>query len=248
MVLFELRDRLSRYYTFSRREIRDLAIAVLVVGFIFSFKDWGVGQEVDVLYGVRNLVIAVIVAAISFFVHESIHRVMALWIGFKAEFQLWWGGLIASLILVFASNGMIQLVLPGGMVLAVLVRHRLGEFRYGLNYWENGIIALWGPLSNLALAFFAKLFLGLFPTSVFFEKLLLMNIVFAICTMLPIPPLDGVNTFYGSRVLYVLAFFGILGAGVLIYFTGILYALLGGLLVAVIGTVVYYLTFEEGGG
>ncbi len=246
MVFFELRDRLSRFFMFSRREIRDLSIAIIIVGFIFSFRDWGIGSNVDVPYGIRNFIISIVIAAISFFVHESAHRIFALWIGFKAEFQLWWGGLITSLVLAFASNGLIQLVLPGGMVLAVLVRHRLGEFRYGLNYWENGIIAMYGPLSNLFLAFIAKLFLVLFPASAFFQKLLFMNVIFAICTMLPIPPLDGVNTFFGGRLLFIVGFFGILGAGVLIYFTNILLSIVGGLIIALIATVIWYLTFEKG--
>ena len=67
----------------------------------------------------------------------------------------------------------------------------------------------------------------------------------AICTMLPIPPLDGISTFFGSRVVYILAFIGILASGVLIYFTSILPAILGGILLMIIGTILYYLAFEQ---
>ncbi|HLC19790.1 MAG TPA: hypothetical protein VJK72_02650 [Candidatus Nanoarchaeia archaeon] len=244
MVFFEERDRIKRFFAFSHTEIKDLAIATVVLGFVFSFRDWGSGG-VDILVGVRHFLTTVILAALSLFVHESAHRIMALLIGYKAEFKLWWGGLLASLILVFISNGRIPLALPGGVVNAILIRQRLGEFRYGLNYWENGLIALYGPLANLALAFVAKVFLNFFPDSFLFEKLLFLNIVMAICTMLPIPPLDGMSTFWGSRVVFVLAFVGILTSGVLIYFYGIGLAILGGILFMFVGTILYYLAFEQ---
>jgi Zn-dependent protease len=73
----------------------------------------------------------------------------------------------------------------------------------------------------------------------------LLNVIFAICTMLPIPPLDGVNTFFAGRLLYVTSFFGIAGAAVLIYFSNIAIAIVGGVIVMLIGTIVYYVTFEN---
>ncbi|HLC74230.1 MAG TPA: hypothetical protein VJH88_00060 [Candidatus Nanoarchaeia archaeon] len=244
MVFFEFSDRIKRFFAFSHTELRDLAIATVIIGFVFSFGDWG-GESVDIFVGIRHFIITLFLAAISLFFHEAAHRVMALLIGYKAEFKLWWGGLVASLIIVFISDGKIPLALPGGVVNAILVRQRLGEFRYGLNYWENGLIALYGPLANLALAFFAKVGLAIFPESYFLNQLLFLNIIMAICTMLPIPPLDGISTFFGSRVVYILAFIGILASGVLIYFTSILPAILGGILLMIIGTILYYLAFEQ---
>ena len=241
---FELSDRLKRYLPFGHNEKRDLFIAVLIIGFIFSFKDWGT-ETVDLVYGFRNFILTVIVAGISFFVHEIAHRYFALEIGYRSEFKIWWGGLIASLILVLLSNGRIQLILPGGMVNAIMARHRLGEFRYGLNYWENGMVALYGPLANLLLAFVGKFFLIVFPNSFFFEKFIYLNVLFAICTMLPIPPLDGISVFFGSRVIYVIAFLGILSSRLFIYFTGFWLSVIGALLAIVIGITIYYLKVEQ---
>lgn len=247
MVFFQLRSRLEHYFAFTGKEVRDLAVAIVITGFVFSFRDWGEVQA-DVFLGLRNFVLATLIAAIAFFAHESVHRIFALMIGFKSEFKIWWGGLVASLVIAFASNGVVQLILPGGIVNSLIMRHRLGEFRYGLNYWENGLIALYGPLANLALAFIAKLFLVLFPSSWFFQKMLFLNVVFAICAMLPLPALDGINTFFAGRVLYIFSFFGILSAGVLIYFTNITLALIGGLLIMLIAGFIYYTAFETAGG
>ena len=247
MVFFELRDRLNKYFAFSKKEVRDLAAAVLIVGFIFSFRDWG-DTAFDALVGIKNLILAVFASAISFFVHESAHRIMALKDGFKAEFKIWWGGLIVSLMLAFASNGRIQLVLPGGIVVALLARYRLGIFRYGWSYWDMGIIAIWGPLANIALAFIAKLFVETFPASYFFQKLFIINIVFGICTILPIPHLDGINTFFGGRLLYVLILAGVIVASVLLLLPKVLsvfMALIIGLVITALILAVYYFTIEH---
>ena len=73
-------------------------------------------------------------------------------------------------------------------------RLRWGE--YGM-----ALVALAGPLANLALAFIGSALLGLVAASQFWtgalELFVSINVVFFVINMLPIPPLDG------SRILYV---------------------------------------------
>jgi Zn-dependent protease len=243
--LYELRSRLEHYFAFSKKEVRDMLIVVIVLAFVFSFRDWGRDGQVDVLLGIWHLLLTSLIVAFSFFLHESTHRILAIKDGLRTEFKLWWGGLVASLILVFASNGYVRLALPGGVVTSVLIRQRLGEFRYGLKEYEHGIIALSGPLVNLILAFLTKIILAFVPGSWFLQQVLFFNVVFAVCSMLPIPPLDGVVTFWGGRILYVLSFFGILGGAVLVYFTGVGVAIVGGVIIMTTATIAYYLMFEN---
>lgn len=245
--LSELRSRLENYFAFSQKEVRDLLIATLIIGFIFSFNDWGT-TTFDFVIGLKNFLLVSFLVALAFFVHLSVQRILALAIGFKAEFKVWWVGLALSLIIVFITGTLLgvglPVILPGGVVLAILVRHRLGEFRYGFNYWENGVIAVYGPISNLALAFLFKIALYIFPQSWFLQKALLINIVFAICTALPIPPLDGINMFFASRGWYVFTFFLIIACSLLIYFTGIILTVIGGAIIALAATLIYHLTIE----
>src|SRR3989338_6323853 len=242
--LYEMRSRLRHYFAFSRKEVWELLAVAAILGFVFSFRDWGSGGQVDAAVGVWHLLLAVVIAAAGLFVHESAHRVLALYQGLKVEFKIWWGGLVTGLILAFASNGWIQVALPGGMVTSLLVRTRVGEFRYGLKEFEHGVIAIAGPLANLALEFAAKLLLSAMPDSWFLQKMLFFNVVLAVCTMLPIPPLDGITTFWGGRVLDALSFFGILGAAVFLYFTSIALAVIGGIIVMILATLVYYFVVE----
>ena len=64
MVFFEEHDRIRRFFPFSHTEIRDLAIATAVIGFVFSFRDWGT-DGVDIVIGIRHFLTTLILAALS---------------------------------------------------------------------------------------------------------------------------------------------------------------------------------------
>lgn len=76
---------------------------------------------------------------------------------------------------------------------------------YRLKYGDYGaaMLAIAGPLSNLALAFLAALVLRFVNMGMFLDNaliyLLQLNVVLFVFNMVPIPPLDG------SRVLYAFA-------------------------------------------
>jgi Zn-dependent protease len=76
--------------------------------------------------------------------------------------------------------------------------HRLKGDEFGM-----ALVAVMGPLTNLALAIFGGVMLGLFNFSgvieYWWQLFISVNIGFFIFNMIPIPPLDG------SRVLYAFA-------------------------------------------
>ena len=78
-----------------------------------------------------HLVLAILLALIALFFRVSVQKITGFAFGFNSTFMLWWAGLIISLVLVFISQGYVPILLPGGIAMAMMVRHRLGEFRYG---------------------------------------------------------------------------------------------------------------------
>lgn len=198
----ELRARIRDFFKFSRQELLTLLAAILVTGLIFSFRDWG-REELDLVVGIQNFLLASFITAVSFLFRLSCQKLYAINEGYKAEFRLWPVGLIISAVVTFVSLGRIPLVLIGTMVNAFMVKQRLGEFRYGFSYWHNGIIAYWGVMGNLIMAGLCAMGAYFVPESYLFSKGIILNLIMAFTSLLPLPQLDGLNIFYAGRKLWV---------------------------------------------
>lgn len=234
---------LERNFKFSGEELRALIIGILVMAFIFSFNQWG-DKTFDLLVGLKNLFNAILIATLSLLAHNSMQRVAALYTGFKFEYRYWMYGLIIGLVLAFVSRGNLIFLAPGGIIAYHMAGHRLGAFRYGLNYWNMALAAVTGPLANLALAVVFKLLLYAFPHNILLSHALTFNLLLAVFTMLPIPPLDGSHLMFSSRLAYAFLYGTILGMSAVIYFLGIGLAFLVGILIGVICWGSSYFLFE----
>ncbi|PIZ50683.1 hypothetical protein COY27_06235 [Candidatus Woesearchaeota archaeon CG_4_10_14_0_2_um_filter_33_13] len=216
MVSFkELVERIKDYYRFSKQEVSGLVVAIIVTGFLFSFRDWGV-EEFNLIFGLKNFLLAIIVAAISFWFKISCQKVYGLGEGQDAEFKTWWVGIVVMLVLGFITSGWVPLILAGGVVSSFMVRQRLGEFRYGFSTWTMAITAMWAILGNLILAIIFSIGLHFFPQSYFLDVGMKMNLMMAFCSWLPFPQQDGLALFFGSRGLFFLGIGATLLAAVLL--------------------------------
>lgn len=230
-------DVIHGYFRFSENEITSVLVAGIILGFIFSFAD----------FSFFNLLIAVIIALVSLLFHVSAQKVFSLKIGYDVDFHLSWYGLLFGLIVVFLSNGSFWWVLfPGGLTFSLIARHRLGRFRYGLNYWPMGWVAFSGPLASIVFGTFFKninLYLLGSPVPVL-DQIFVFNLVLAVCTMLPFPPLDGHYMFYASRSWYLILFSAVTIYTVLVAFDVFswIWAVLGALIIWLF----YFVKFESG--
>ena len=239
----EFKARIDDFYTFSRQEMVGIIAAVLVTGFIFSFRDWG-AEMFDAATGLKNLLTLLIIAAISFIFRLSCQKWYSLSAGYKAEFKVWWTGLAIALVIAFVSFGRVPLVLAGTMATAFMVKQRLGEFRYGFSYWNNAMIAMWGILGNMIIAILFAVGLYFLPDSYFFQKGLILNLMMGFTSLWPVPQLEGLHIFFGSRGLYWLALAMVALAAVLL----LSQAALGLIIVIIIATIistVYLLVTSE---
>ncbi len=211
----ELRARIQDFFTFSRQEITGLVFAVLIMAFIFSFRDWG-EEQFEAAIGLQHFLLVLIVVIISLLFRISCQKIYGLAEGYKAEFKVWWAGLAIALVLAFISNGRLSVVLIGTMSVAFMVKQRLGEFRYGFSYWNNGVIAYWGIAGNMILAILFALGWYLAPQNFFFHKGVVFNLIMGMSALIPLPSLDGLNIFFGSRPLYFVAIGMVLLAAILL--------------------------------
>lgn len=242
--IVDFKDKASKYYHFTPQEIRGLIISILVIAFIISFKNWGT-TTFNLKMGLFNLFNAILIVALSIIIHDTGQRLWGLAIGYRIEFKMWSFGLMIALVLAFVSNGSLWLVIPSGFMLHHLAGHRLGWFRYGINYFGQAMVALAGPLSNFTLIILLKILYALAPNPLI-QKAIVFNAVYIITSMMPIPPLDGSKIYFGSRMLYAFALPAIIIASIMmITNVPVFLALVLSFLVGIVLWIVYYISFER---
>ena len=243
--LTDLIDKIKRYFRFTPLEIRSLIIAILVIAFIISFSEWGYGRFFDLKIGLFNWFNAILIVALSFMVHISIQRIWSLGTGYRLEWKMWSFGLLFGLILAFLTNGSLWLILPGGFIVHHMAGHRLGFFRYGINYWAVALIAATGIFASIFLAVIFKAISAIVVNSLI-QKVISFNIVYALYSLLPIPPLDGSKTFFGSRMLYAFSIAFVVATALLLNSSiGVGIVLLSSFFIGIVLWILYYIFVES---
>lgn len=197
------RDRGGRSgLSFSRTELRDLAVAWVALGLAFAifFARGGTGVIRLLATGgfLAALVVSLLTAGLGFLLHELAHKVVAVRYGQIAEFRADFGMLFLAVISALAG---FIFAAPG----AVYHRGRLTER-------ESGLIALAGPVTNLALAavfvpvFVAGGLLGSPLLSLLGGRGIGINLFLAAFNMLPFGALDGNTVISWSRTAFAAVF------------------------------------------
>lgn len=205
---------------FSVREVFDLAIAWLALGFAFALffaSFFGVDLRTVVLSGdlnallsptvVRVLALSLLTAGVGFLLHELAHKLVAQRFEQVAHFRADYGMLLLAVASAFAG---FLFAAPGAVYHRGMITER-----------QNGLIALAGPVMNLLLAVaFAPLaflsggFLG--AVGAFGVGI---NLLLAGFNMLPFGPLDGRKVLSWSVAVFALTFVVSAGAAVFVLLT-----------------------------
>ena len=76
--ILDLRDKINRYFKFNPGEIRAITVTILVLAFAISFRDWGVGENINVQAGLFNFFNSILIVTLSLLVYHSTQRVMSI--------------------------------------------------------------------------------------------------------------------------------------------------------------------------
>jgi Zn-dependent protease len=187
---------------FSQRELKDLLIAWLALGVAFAIflnRDLLTqllgGQSPDVGAIVAAIVLSLLTAGVGFLFHELAHKVVAIRFGQVAEFR--------------ADYNMLFLAVLGALAGFLFAAPGAVHHRGRITERENGLIALAGPVTNVALAlvFVVPLLVALFGVSstLVFQIGALgvsINLLLAGFNMIPFGPLDGTKVLAWNKLVY----------------------------------------------
>lgn len=172
------------------KEIIDLVLVTLVIGYIFSGSIKKPITEYSIIkssFSFDDFKLALLSAGPAVILHELAHKFVAMSFGLVAEFQAFWFGLGLGIFLKLINSPFL-IVAPGYVAI------------YGLdNPLLIGITSLAGPLTNLILFGISHYVLNHYKLTrnqaiiLYLSKQ--MNLILFVFNMLPIPPLDGYKVF-----------------------------------------------------
>ncbi|MEK6887022.1 MAG: hypothetical protein AABW88_04265 [Nanoarchaeota archaeon] len=200
---------------FSKKEQLMIFLTSLVIAFILTFDEWG-KETFDVVIGLGNLLLVLIIAIISLFIKISVQKYFSKKRGFEAEFSPWILGFVVGILLIILTNGSFVFLAFGGLIFYIVEKLRLGEIRPGVDLALIGWISILGPLTNIILAAIVKTFT--FLPNALILKVISVNFWMALYGLLPIPFIhkfkvggekkfgtsDGLKLLYASPLEYAI--------------------------------------------
>jgi len=192
-------------------ELRDLAVAWVALGVAFAVFILDPPVSPALLTDLtstaffRVLLVSMLTVGVGFLLHELAHKVVAVRFDQVAEFRADYGMLVLA---VGAGLAGFLFAAPGAVYHSGYITER-----------ENGLIAIAGPLTNVALA---ALFLPLLlvPGLEQVGQLgVTINLLLGAFNMIPFGPLDGRKVLSWSKVVFGVTFVGCAGlaAGAFLY-------------------------------
>jgi hypothetical protein len=248
---------------FDGKEIWSITISALMLGFVFSFRQWGSGPAFELGTGLVNLIRLSILSAIALLVYLISHKLIARNYGCGSTFRIWsikrfWFtkrakikntkifgikinsikiGIILPLLFSFFSNGLLKFCAVGSSEISEIKLARTKRQFKQVTDFEIAIIHFAGPLTLTLLA----LILNIIPG---FSDLVKISYYIAIFAMVPLAGLDGTKIFFGSAPLYLFGITFIIFSIALLILTNSLSALVFGLIAAVISLLFFIYKFR----
>lgn len=196
-------DPRSGRISFSKTEMRDITISVLVLALAFgllysrnssilAYFKYYVGDGAVQYAGLFGLSLVLVV--VSFLFHEFGHKFVAQKSGLWSEFRMSLPGLFLTIVTSFCG---FLFAAPGAVCIAGNADKR-----------TNGLISIAGPMVNVVMSVIG--IAGCLLTNhsmyvMFFFLLANLNAFLALFNMLPVPPLDGSKIIRWNPVIWAAA-------------------------------------------
>ncbi|MFH0870838.1 MAG: hypothetical protein V1866_07335 [archaeon] len=248
----ELLARIERRFRFSGEELLRLLATVVVAAFVLTFRKWG-GDEFNLYEGIFNMLTSTIVVFVSLFIHFSAQKIMALHLGYSSEYKLWLNGILISVIVCFFSFGYFPLFFPGVLIFDMIPKLRIGSFKGGVKTVDLAVAAVAGPGANLILVGLIAPFY-IHSNSPFLYSVILINLLIAIFSMLPIPTFEQIRQFRGGTTglyLFIESRWIYVGASVLVLFFSLMilianiFSYILAILAGLIAGLTYYAVYDQ---
>jgi len=154
------------------------------------------GESFTLTQWLFTVVVMLVTVGSGFILHEMAHKLVAIYFGAYARFQMWLNGLIFMFILVLFLP--IIIAAPGAVYI----------YAKKLTKRENGLISVAGSITNISIMFIFFLLAKFSPIPFLFMNNIwtfgaYINAILAAFNMIPLGPLDGGKVFAWNKLVWL---------------------------------------------
>ena len=239
--------------SFSGKEIKTLVIASIILGFVFGFDDKRPVFELS--FWLINYFTFVVMCLISLIIFYMAEKKSAFRSKSSTSFEIWnirrmgftkgayakkpaYIGIFIPIILSILSGGLLSFAAVTQSNIITRSAHRVGREFAKLSDFELSRISTAGPFTLTVLALITRLFANIIPSS---DKIIFVFLSIAISNMLPLPNLNGIKAYFGSRLNYVFFLSFIVLVAIMIKFISAILTFI----IALIITLIIFITFYK---
>jgi hypothetical protein len=239
----DILHNLKQYFAFTKKEARDAAVTALVLGFIFSFTEWG-AVTFDMGAGLYSWFNAFLVCLLAVLVHIVAQKAYAVCKGYQVNYKVFAIGLAVCVLAVLYSNGAITLAVPGAIAISQIQHFGVGRRFAGKYRRHEAYISFLGPFANIMLALLFQGIFNLGVSNLLVQKAISVNVWMAAVSILPIPGLPGFSIFYHSRVWGMFSAIFIVAMAIFLVWFSFWQTVMTALILGILFSVVYFIKFE----
>ena len=191
------------YFKIDLYEIQSLAVFTFIFTFISLFhipEGTGIVIWLFSFIGLYTFLLLLLVGRLC------AQKVFSLMQGYTLHYKPFWEGILFTTFMSVLTFGYVFLPLVGSFQTTFLKRQRLGKFFYGHDYYEHALVVCFTTLLTLSIATLLRVF-TLYVDWFILEKAVIFLVVLSIMQVLPMPWLEGLQVFFGSRTLYTFLLF-----------------------------------------
>ncbi len=242
--------------SFTKKEVLHLLLSSIILGFVFGFDD---KRPVFILsLWFQNYLFVTLLSFISLLIFILSQKIISSIYRANSEYRVWYTrrfliresgyikskqpepklyetiplGIILPILVILFSKGSLPFSAVLQTQISAFKPHRIGKKFSEVTEYESSVIALCPIITCMIIALLSK-FLNL-------ESLYIINLSLAISNILPLPKLNGMTIFFGSRFLYIFSFFLITLLAIFSYFLPIFASIVFSLLASIIILILYY--------
>jgi Zn-dependent protease len=174
---------------FEKDEIRDLIISIIGLSILSGIFDFA------------NSIIYIAVYALSTIARIAAQKLAAKKYDLDAHYNFNYNLFIISLVLAIVSFGRVIFPILGFVKISQKPIKRVGKYFSNITFGEKGRISLIGVLSNASLILVSLALFNLSP--IFFQKMIDINILILLFSLIPFSNFDGSNILWWNRFLWI---------------------------------------------